>query len=165
MRYLVSCAAVLGALVLPMPAHAAGSGAKLLWATVNLCDTAAAPDTVGVRASMPGNGTRQRLYMRFEAQWFDERRHRFVASGSSSRWIHVGSARFRSTQSGFTFGFGPPPAGTEFKLRGLVSFEWRGRRDGRQVVVRRESRVTRGGIAGVEGGDPPGTSKATCVIR
>ncbi len=165
MRYLVACAAALLALVVPMPADAAKPGPKLLWATVNLCDTAGAPDTVGVRASMPGNATRQRLYMRFEAQFFDARRHRFVASGSSSRWIHVGSARFRSTQSGFSFRFGPPPAGTTFKMRGLVSFEWRGRRNGRQVVVRSASRVTRGGIAGVEGGDPPGASAAACVIR
>ncbi len=165
MRCLLAFAALLLALLLPVPAHAARADAKLLWATVNLCDTAAAPDTLGVRASMPGNGTRQRLYMRFEAQWFDAAKQRFVASGSSSRWIHVGSARFRSTQAGFSFGFGPPPVGTEFTMRGLVSFEWRGRRKGRQVVVRRESRVTRGDIAGVEGGDPPGTSAATCVIR
>ncbi len=165
MRRLFSFAALLLALVVPMPAAAAKPGAKLLWATVNLCDTAAAPDTVGIRASMPGNGTRQRLYMRFEAQWFDASRQRFVASGASSRWIHVGSARFRSTQSGFSFQFAPPPPGTEFTMRGLVRFEWRAQREAGQVVVRRASRVTRGGIAGVEGGDPPGTSAATCVIR
>ncbi len=165
MRLPITLAAVLLTLVLPAPAGAAKAGPKHLWATVNSCDTAAAPDTVGVRASMPGNGTRQKLYMRFEAQWFDRSSHRFVASGSSSRWIHVGSARFKSTQSGFSFAFGQPPAGTEFTMRGLVNFEWRGRRKGRGVVVRRESRFTRAGIAGVEGGDPPGTSVATCVIR
>lgn len=165
MRCLPACAGVLLLLLSPGPAQAARSDAKYLWATVNQCDSAAAPDTVGVRASMPGNGTRQRLYMRFEAQWFDARRNRFVASGSSSRWIRVGSARFRSTQSGFSFQFGPPPLGTEFTMRGLVNFEWRGRRGGRQVVIRRESRVTRAGIDGVEGGDPPGSSAATCVIR
>ena len=165
MRRPTALSALLLALVFPVPAGAAKGDAKYLWATVNSCDTAAAPDTVGVRASIPGNGTRQKLYMRFEAQWFDRRTNRFVASGSSSRWIHVGSARFRSTQSGFSFAFGQPPAGTEFTLRGLVNFEWRGRRKGRGVVVRRETRITRAGIAGVEGGDPPGTSVASCVIR
>jgi hypothetical protein len=114
---------------------------------------------------MPGNGTRQRLYMRFEAQWFDPARGRFVASGSSSRWMRVGSARYESTQAGFSFQFGAPPAGTEFTMRGLVNFEWRGRRNGRSVVVRRETRFTRGGIRRVQGGDPPGFSAATCVIR
>lgn len=165
MRLIIAFAAVLLVLVAAGPARAAKGDARYLWATVNLCDTAASPDTVGVRASMPGNGTRQKLYMRFEAQWFDSRKHRFVATGSSSRWIRVGSARFRSTQAGFSFRFGSPPAGTEFKMRGLVNFEWRGRRKGRQVVAREEVRVTRRGVEDVEGGDPPGKSAATCVIR
>lgn len=165
MRTVLSFAAVLLALVIPASAGAAKADAKYLWATVNLCDTAAAPDTVGIRASMPGDGSRRRLYMRFEAQYYDAPTNRFVPSGSSSRWMDVGSARFRSTQSGFSFQFGPPPAGTEFTFRGLVNFQWRERRKGRQVVVRRETRTTRAGIAGVEGGDPSGTSAATCVIR
>ena len=165
MRCLPACAGVLLVLLSPVSAQAARTDARYLWATINTCDTAAAPDTVGVRASMPGNGTRQKLWMRFEAQWFDRSRNRFVASGSSSRWIRVGSARFRSTQSGFSFQFAPPQAGTEFTMRGLVNFEWRGRRRGRQVVIRRQTRVTRGGMERVEGGDPPGSSAATCVIR
>ena len=163
-RLLVSSALVI-ALLMAGPAHGAKTQAKYLWATVNKCDTAAAPDTIGIRASMPGNGTKQRLYMRFEAQYFDPSRNRFVASRSSSRWMRVGSARFESAQSGFSFQFGTPPAGTGFTLRGLVNFEWRGWRKGRQVVVRRETRVTRAGIAGVEDGDPPGTSAASCIIR
>ena len=163
MRRLLALAALL---VLAVPSHAdAAQGSGKLWATINLCDTPGAPDTVGIRASMPGNGTRQRLYMRFEAQWFDAARSRFVASGSSSRWMHVGSARFASTQAGFSFQFGQPPAGTEFRMRGMVNFEWRERRKGRQVVVRRETRITRAGIRDAGGGDPPGFSAATCVIR
>jgi len=158
-------AALVALAALPAPALAAARQPQLLWATINVCDTPAAPHTVGVRASMPGNGTRQRLYMRFEAQWFDAARNRFVASGSSSRWIRVGSARHRSSQGGFSFAFGAPPPGTEFLMRGLVSYEWRGRRGGRSVVVRRATRYTRAGIAGVEGGDPPGYSAATCSIR
>jgi hypothetical protein len=165
MRRLLAFAAVLFALLLSLPAHAAKGAPKYLWATVNLCDTAAAPDTVGIRASMPGNGTGQQLYMRFEAQFFDASRQRFVGSGASSRWIRVGSARFKSTQAGFSFQFAPPAPGAEFTLRGLVNFEWRARRNGRQVVVRSETRVTRRGISGVEDGDPPGTSAATCIIR
>ena len=163
MRRLLALVALL-ALAAPAPADAARRTPDL-WATVNLCDTPGAPDTVGIRASMPGNGTRQRLYMRFEAQYFDAARERFVASGSSSRWMRVGSARFASTQSGFSFQFGPPPAGTEFTMRGMVNFEWRGRRGGRSVVVRRATRITRGGIRDAEDADPPGFSAATCVIR
>ena len=165
MRRLLTFSAVLLALLVAVPAQAEKPKNKHLWATVNMCDTAAAPDTIGIRASMPGNGTRQTLYIRFEAQWFDRSKNRFVASGSSSRWMRVGSARFKATQAGFSFQFGPPPAGTEFKLRGLVNFEWRGRRKGRPGVIRSETRITRAGIAGVEDGDPAGTSAASCVIR
>jgi hypothetical protein len=32
-----------------------------LWATVNICDTEKNPDSMGIRAGMPGNGTDQRL--------------------------------------------------------------------------------------------------------
>ena len=44
---------------------------QLLWATINVCDTAKHPDTIGIRASMPGSGTKgERMYMRFQVQYF-----------------------------------------------------------------------------------------------
>lgn len=151
--------------LVPTPAMAA----KHLWATVNVCDTTSAPDTIGVRASMPGNGTRQRMYMRFEAQYYDAALAKFLPTGSSSRWIRVGSARFTAIQSGFSFQFAPPPAGSQFVMRGRVDYEWRAkrRRHGktRWVTVLRRKRFTRAGMTGVQGGDPPGYSQAFCVIR
>jgi hypothetical protein len=161
MRRLLLLAALLLFLAVPAQANAA----KYLWATVNVCDTPKAPNTVGVRGSMPGNGTRQRLYMRFEAQYFDELKDRFVSTGSRTRWMRVGSARFKSTQAGFSFAFTDPPAGSEFRMRGIVGYQWRARRKGRLVVVKRARRITRGGVRGVEGGDPRGFSAASCVIR
>ena len=153
--------------LVPAPAQAAGS--PDLWATVNICDTAMNPNTIGIRASIPGNGKNHRMYMRFEAQFFDRTKNRFVPSGSSSKWTYVGSARFRSVQFGFSFAFGQPPAGEQFVFRGKVDFRWRKwtRRRGarRLVTVMRRSRITRAGFSGVEGGDPPGRSEALCVIR
>lgn len=165
MRCLLTIPLALALLCLPAPAQAGKRDARYLWATVNVCDTEAAPNTIGVRASMPGNGTRQRLYMRFEAQYFDSGRGRWLATGSSSRWLRVGSARFRSARKGFSFQFGQLPPGTEFKLRGRVDYQWRGRRNGRPAVVRRRARITRARARGVEGSDPPSTAAATCVIR
>ena len=136
-----------------------------LWATVNVCDTPSARNVIGVRASMPGNGTAQRMFMRFEAQWYNASRRRFVATGSSSRWVPAGSARYKSSQAGFSFQFDEPPAGTAFLMRGKVSYQWRARRGTRWVVVRRASRLTRSGIRGVAGGDPGGRSDAQCLIR
>ena len=141
------------------------AGTGDLWATVNVCDTPSARNVIGIRASMPGNGTAQRMYMRFEAQWYSAGRRRFVPTGSSSRWIPAGSARYKSAQAGFSFQFDEPPARTAFLMRGKVSYQWRARRGKRWVVSRRASRLTRAGIRGVAGGDPRGRSDAHCLIR
>ncbi len=153
------------ALTLGLAVPSEAAAATNLWATVNQCDTERRPDTLGIRASMPGNGTGQRLYMRFEAQYYDAANGVYLPSGSSTRFIHVGSARFRTTQAGYLFEFGAPPPGTDMTMRGLVSFQWRARRNGRLVVVRRARRVTTSDIRGVEEGEPRGSSAATCVIR
>lgn len=153
------------ALAACVAAPSTATAAPRLWATVNACDTKARPDTLGIRASMPGNGTKQRLYMRFQAQVYDETKSGYVNSGLPTPWINVGRALFRTTQAGYSFEFDPPPPEAEYKLRGLVSFEYRARRRGKLVVVRRGRRLTERGLEGVEGGDPRGRSDAFCVIR
>lgn len=157
-------APLLLALACLSPASASAAPSDL-WATVNVCDTARAPNTIGIRASMPGNGTSQKMYMRFEAQWYSTKRHKFVPTGSSSRWIPAGSARYESSQLGFSFQFDNPPAGTSFLMRGKVDYEWRARRKRRTVVVRERTRYTKAGIADAVAGDPPGRSDAQCLIR
>jgi hypothetical protein len=144
---------------------AASAGSHDLWATVNICDTENARNIIGIRGNMPGDGTAARMYMRFEAQWYSAKRRRFVPTGSSSRWVSAGSARYESSQAGFSFQFDDPPAGTTFLMRGKVSYQWRARRGKRWVVARRASRLTKAGITGVKGGDPEGRSDAQCLIR
>jgi hypothetical protein len=161
---------LLVALLPAAPASAAPS--KELWATVNICDTPAYPDSMGVRASMPGNGTRERMYVRFQAQvWsFRGQRWRQLRRKARSPWLYVGSARFRSQQVGWTFDF-DRPEGKAFLMRGLALFEWRKRKArhksgrARWAVVMRRRRITRGGILGVDGGDLPGTSIDSCWIK
>lgn len=154
-----------------VPAAARAVPADRPWATINACKTAGKTNTVGVRAGMPGNGTQQRMFMRFEVQWRDTVRASWRSTGSRSPWISAGSARFRSAQRGYDFDFEDPPDGVSFKLRGVVRFEYRkaldvpGSDGTRTDVVRRSRRVTRGGLEGVRGGRPPGTSEATCVIE
>ena len=48
-----------------------------LWATVNICDTLRHPDQMGVRASMPGDGTHERMFMRFRAQFLNATTHKW----------------------------------------------------------------------------------------
>jgi hypothetical protein len=146
---------------------------KVVWATVNVCDTAGKRNSVGIRAGMPGNGTDQRMYMRFQLQWYRARERRYVDTGTPSGWVSAGPARFRAAQRGFTFaGIADPPAGERFRLRGEVSFEWRelrplreGATRRREVVVKQARRFTRGGLRGVVGGRPPGRSDGVCLVE
>ena len=154
------------ALVAPASAHAAEGRtvdkSRHLWATVNICDTKAHPDTIGVRASMPGSGRRrERMFMRFRAQYFSVRDgvwKEFTAKDTDSGWVEVGSARFKARQSGWTFKF-RLAGGQRYELRGKVRFEWR--RGGR--VVRRAVKRTTAGH-GTAVADPKGYSRATCRI-
>lgn len=154
------------------PAGAAARTPRLLWATVNVCDSARSPNQMGVRGRMPGNGRRQRMYMRFRAQWWSSTSGRWLGvrgRGGRSQWVYAGSARYEFQQAGWIFSFGAPAAGRRFLLRGLVDFQWRARRRtphhrARWVVVKRATRVTRGGITRAQGSDPPVTSAASCTI-
>jgi hypothetical protein len=121
---------------------------------------------MGVRAAMPGDGTRARMYVRFTAQFFSHKYDRWLAAGGQGRspWLYVGRARYRSLQTGWTFPFGAPPAGTAFRVRALAQFEWRMRKHGRTAVVMRRKRVTAAGVRDAKGGDPAGTSRASCDI-
>ncbi len=143
-------------------AQAATSTPSLLWATVNVCDTKAHPDTIGIRGSMPGNGVRsQQMYMRFQLQYFateDKAWHNIGPAGDSG-FINVGSAKYRRRQYGRNFTVQPPATGA-FRLRGAVSFEWRKGTD----VVRRARMRTTAGHGNTAGADPRGFSAATCSI-
>jgi hypothetical protein len=142
------------------------------WATVNVCDGRGEANTVGIRAGMPGNGTRQRMYMRFVLQWLDPDAGRFVSTDPPSTWVPAGSARFHAAQRGFDFlDIDDPPLGESYRFRGLVRFQWRERRRiagtkrEREIVVKRARRITRGGLRGVKGGRPAGRSDAVCVVE
>ena len=169
----------------PLLGHArAHASASRLWATVNVCDTDRSPDAMGLRASMPGNGRNQLMFMRFSVQWYSGQAEAWLdVPGGVSPWQRAGSARYAARQAGHTFDFVTPPSGRGYLMRGSVEFQWRAlqrtrvaRRDTwdatgvkrparpRWKVAKRSSILTRTGIKGVDGGDPPGTSKAICLI-
>jgi hypothetical protein len=140
------------------------------WATINVCDTDGRQNAIGVRAGMPGSTKADRMYMQFVLQYYDVKKARYLSLAPPSTWVDAGSAGFRFAQRGFDFlKIADPPAGMRFKYRALVRFEWRDvRRVGgrkREVVVRSARRVTRGGLKGVPGGEPPGRSDAVCVVE
>lgn len=131
------------------------------WATVNVCDTAGAPDTIGIRASMPGlRGGQEERYMRFVVQYFSRADNRWyrVAAGGDSGYLSIGKGR-KPRQFGRSFRI-EPMAGQSVLLRGRVSFQWRVKGQ----VVRRAHALTRKGHRSNTGDDPAGYSASTCTI-
>jgi hypothetical protein len=137
---------------------------KRLWATVNVCDTAGHPDAVGIRGSMPGSGDRgEDMFMRFQVQYYiprDKQWHN-LGEGADSGWVDVGSAKYRTRQSGRTFTVTPPrPGSPAYLMRGVITFEWRKAGE----VTRRARKRTTSGHPDTKGSDPPGFSAASCSI-
>ena len=159
------------------------------WATVNVCDTEKSPNALGVRTSVPGNGTHQRIFARYTAQWWSgaEQKWLTVSGSGVTPWVFIGDADMTSRQAGWTFRFVQPPTGTTYVMRGVVELQWRDLRTGRRArrnarrnhradasrrarrrpraaVVRRRTLLTKTGMKDVQGGDPVGLSKAMCLI-
>jgi hypothetical protein len=149
------------------------------WATVNICDTSNSPNALGIRTSVPGNGSSERIWARFTAQWWSAAAKEWKTVGGSgvTDWNYVGTADMSARQAGWTFRFVQPPAGATYVMRGVVELEWRddvqarrasrsrkARRAQRVAVVRERTLLTETGMQGVQGGDPAGTSKAMCLI-
>jgi len=158
----------------------ADEAGRAFWATVNICDTANSPNALGVRTSVPGNGSDERIFARYTAQWWSGAKQRWltVAGSGVTDWVLLGSADMSSRQAGWTFRFVQPPAGTTYVMRGIVELQWRdkdarkarrqrrrrARRSQRAAVVRQRTLLTKTGMKGVQGGDPAGLSKAMCLI-
>ncbi len=135
-----------------------------LWATVNVCDTKGLPDTIGVRASMPGDGAKgERMFMRFQVQYRSpaDRAWHNVLQGGDSGFVGIGSADIKARQSGFQFRFVPRSDGKPLVLRGAVTFEWR---KGSKLVRHVRMATAGGHHRSSAGADPPGFSAATCSI-
>jgi hypothetical protein len=131
-----------------------------LWATVNLCNTAGHPHTIGVRGSMPTDGhSHDVMYMRFLVQSLDTSTHRWADIGKSadSGFVQIGSAA-STRQAGRTFEF--KPAAATYTLRGYIEFQWR--RAGR--VVHLLAQPTTAGHTSLAGAEPKGFSAATCTL-
>jgi hypothetical protein len=132
-----------------------------LWATIDVCDPADQPDTVGVRGSMPGDGNRHdRMYMSFRLQYESASGHwTDLAGGASAGWVPVGSGA-SARQGGSSFELKPVADKPAVTLRGVVDFQWR---HGKKVVMS-AARPTSAAHKSLAGADPPKYSAATCVF-
>jgi hypothetical protein len=137
----------------------AASAPKHLWSTVNICDTHKHPDQLGIRARMPGNGTGQRMRMRFIVQYMKKGSWVRVKDGGLSPWRKAGSAEFTWQELGWTFNFNEIQPGDGFRMRGLVKFQWR--KHG-HTVRSAHAYTSAGHPTGV--GDPANYSASTCFM-
>jgi hypothetical protein len=141
----------------------ASDDTREVWATVNVCDTAAAPDTIGIRASMPGSRSGAEVrWMRFVVEYYDasDDRWRRLAHGGDSGFLRVGKGRL-PRQFGRSLRI-EPSAGKPVLLRGRVFFQWR--TEGGEVLQRESARTHKGHRSNA-GADPPGYSASTCTIN
>ena len=134
-----------------VPAHAAE---RKLWATVNVCDTAAHPDEIGIRAALPA-ARRPRAGVRFRVQYRD-------AADGRWRWV-------QAADSGWHTGARARESGWSFEVAGERDADPARRRElpleaRRASVVRRARRVTEVGHRSTAGADPADFSAATCRI-
>ncbi len=127
-----------------------------LWATINICNTASHPQTLGLRAEMPGLGIPAHLYMTFQVDYWSFAESKFKPFAGVTKTIDAGSATGGLHQAGLMFGRFTPPV----VLAGEVTFEWR---QGTKVLGR-SVRFTGKGYKGVDFGDPAGFTAVTCRI-
>lgn len=127
------------------------------WATVNICNTSAHPNTIGIRAQMPSLGFPAQLSMVFEVQYYSAQDHVYKPVAGSTMSVPLGSSTLGLRQSGFSLPL-TPHGGT---LRGVVTLTWSvgGR------VVGSTTRVTTSGHTDADYGDPGGYSGAVCVMN
>ena len=137
------------------------TASPLLWATIDVCNSAAHPDTLGIRGSMPGTAdAHERMYMSFRVEYRSSPGHwRYLGGAGQSAFVAVGNGSALARQAGQDFEFVPRVTGSHL-LRGVAVFEWR--LHGHTVAS--AVRATQAGHVAAAGADPPGFSATTCRI-
>jgi hypothetical protein len=112
--------AVLGTVAVAMPAQGAGSDQLTsTWAQVNICNAS----QLGARAQLAGDGSSDRMQVRFTAQWLSPDGWVSLAGQSTSPWQDAGSAEFTWQQAGWTFELNVPQSGQAYQLRAVAEMQ------------------------------------------
>ena len=128
-RLALVCAVLASLMVAAAPA---GAAAAPIWATVNVCDTKKAPDTIGLRASMPGIARKgAKMRMRFQVQYRNADNVWVPGTGLDTGFLSIGSANVKSREAGHSFRVKAPAKGGSYLMRGLVTSVARARRSWR----------------------------------
>jgi hypothetical protein len=133
-----------------------------LWATIDVCNPADQPDTVGIRGSMPGDKhPHDKMFMSFRLQYQDVTTKKWLdlSSGAVPAFVAVGPGG-TVRQGGRSFQLVPKAGKPAFTLRGVVDYQWRRGK----TVLQSTSRPTSAGHVSLAGADPAGFSSASCLI-
>jgi hypothetical protein len=132
-----------------------------LWATVDVCNPADKPNTVGIRGSMPADGhPKDAMYMRFQLQYLEAKTSHWVnLTGGNSGFLTIGAAK-SARQGGWSVQLMPTKGASGDTIRGLVTFQWRHA----GATVHETTRTTEAGHDSLADADPAGYSAAQCTI-
>ena len=101
---------------------AAGAGADQLtptWANINICT----PDALGARAQLAGDGSADKMRVRFTAEWLSPDGWAPLAGQPISPWQDAGSAELTWQQAGWTFDLDVPANGQSYELRAIADMK------------------------------------------
>lgn len=111
--------AVLAAVAIAGPASGAGDRLTATWAKVNICN----PTQLGARAQLAGDGSSDRMAVRFTAQWLSPDGWVPLSGEATSPWQDAGSAEFTWQQAGWTFSLNVPQDGESYQLRAVADLK------------------------------------------
>src|ERR1019366_1044079 len=96
-----------------------------LWATIDVCNSAAHPNTIGIRGSMPGTADAHELmYMSFRVEYRSSPGHwRYLGGAGQAGFVLVGNGSSLARQAGRDFEVAPRASGS-YVLRGGGFFPW-----------------------------------------
>ncbi len=127
-----------------------------LWATVNVCNTPAHPNTIGLRGQMPSLGFAATETMQIQASYWSFADGKFLPDPGVVQTVDLGTIKHGLQQGGASFAF-QPHAGN---VSGFITFRWLlGRR-----VVGLAIRTAVLGHPEADFGDPPHYSSFDCVM-
>jgi hypothetical protein len=111
----LALSAAVAAVAVAGPASGAGTDDALTatWAKLNICS----PTQLGARAQLAGDGSTDRMAVRFTAQWLSPDGWAPLSGNASSPWQDAGSAEFTWQQAGWTFKLNVPADGQAYQLR------------------------------------------------
>jgi hypothetical protein len=111
--------AVFAAVAIAGPASGAGDQLTATWAKLNICN----PTQLGARAQLAGDGSSDRMAVRFTAEWLSPEGWVPLSGEATSPWQDAGSAEFTWQQAGWTFSLNVPQSGESYQLRAVADLK------------------------------------------